>query len=161
MGDKSRFHHFARTIAEHFTPDNDIADVAGGRGYLQVALRDHGFRRVTTWDKRNARACRSLEYRYQWFDATRAPNQYSLVVGMHPDEGTDHIIAYAGRHRVPFVVCPCCVKPSAHAYWQGAKFSLWIDHLLGLAERLNLDVQTVAMPIQGRNLVLIGRPTAT
>lgn len=97
-------------------------------------------------------------YRYGWFDHRSAPRDYALVVGMHPDEGTDEIIAYAAKHRVPFCVCPCCVKPHAAAYWGPKTFAPWVDHLARLAQDRGMEVTEAALPMVGRNLVLIGRP---
>ncbi|MDI3467824.1 MAG: hypothetical protein OJF50_006645 [Nitrospira sp.] len=44
MGDPRRFHAFAEVIVKHLHPSMAIADVAGGKGYLQAALRERGFR---------------------------------------------------------------------------------------------------------------------
>lgn len=35
----------------------------------------------------------------------------SLVIGLHPDEATEHIVDYALEAGVPFAVVPCCVFP--------------------------------------------------
>ena len=161
MGDARRFALFADVIAANF-PDRSVetADVAAGKGYLRAALYERGFRNVTSWDKRPRQAKPRSGYRYGWFDHRSAPRGYRLVVGMHPDEGTDEIIAYAAKHRVPFCVCPCCVKPRASAYWGAKTFAPWVDHLVRFAQDNGMDVSEAGLPMTGRNLVLIGRPSS-
>ena len=162
MGDGRRFSFFADLIVRNFPEqEQQIADVAGGKGHLQLALLERGLHRVETWDKRpgNRRASRKLlSYRYQFFDYRSAPDKYDLVIGMHPDEGTDEIIAYAVRHRVPFAVCPCCILPSAKAYFGNHNYRKWCEHLTKLAERAGFNVNVTALPMRGRNTVIIGRP---
>jgi hypothetical protein len=116
-----------------------------------------GFNRVMTWDRRPRNASGRHGYRYGLFDYRSAPRDFDLIVGMHPDEATDHIIAYACKHRVPFLVCPCCVRPSAAPY-QGCRYDHWISHLKALATDGRMKVAEVELPMRGRNLVLIGRP---
>ena len=84
-------------------------------------------------------------------------DRYSLVLGMHPDEATDHIIMYAARNKVPFVVCPCCVKPDAAMYNGTRTFTPWIQHLLRLAQPTH-TVEQFTLRMTGKNLVLVGRP---
>ena len=132
-----------------------IADVAGGKGYLRSNLEEKGFSGVETWDKRFKHTAGKQIYRY--FDYKTAP-KYDAVIGMHPDEGTDHIIMYAGLNKVPAIICPCCVKPSAAMYWGNHKYKLWLEHLKKLAASLNLKVEEVKLKIVGRNDVLMLTP---
>lgn len=88
----------------------------------------------------------------------KAPRDYDLVVGMHPDGATDHIIKYAARHRVPFIVCPCCIVPSAAAFWGRHTFGDWNMHLTKLARDGGFAVEQFVLPMHGRNIVLVGRP---
>lgn len=160
MGDPARFREFAKVIAGQFGTSSDkrIADVAGGKGYLQSALRCQGFRNIVTFDKRPklAKPHRRDCYRYEWFTSDHS-ERFDLVVAMHPDQGTDHSILYGVRNRVPFVVCPCCILPSAATFWANKSFAGWVSHLKQLAEETH-TVSEVRMPISGRNLVLIGTP---
>ena len=170
MGDPARFRLFADLIAREF-PDRSapIADVAGGKGYLKAALYQQGYRHVTCWDVRRRLAKGRPGQRYQRFDHANAPRGYRLVVAMHPDEATDHVILYAAKHRVPAVVCPCCVKPSAAPYdgssqarpWNGRggdDWPHWNRHLAELARKGGLRVTTETLPMDGRNVVLVARP---
>lgn len=168
MGDPRRFHHFASLIATAF-PDTSlrIADVAAGKGKLKAELYRRGYRRVTAWDRRHKLAKRRPGQHYQLFDHRLAPRDYQLVVGMHPDGATDEIIMYAARHRVPFVVCPCCVIPSATAksfdgragHHSNADYQGWMRHLISVARQSRFAVAEITLPIEGRSRVIIGRPT--
>jgi hypothetical protein len=159
MGDPRRFHLMANCIREHF-PDRHthVADVASGHGALQAALRQLGYRHITSWDKRQRNAKNRLGYRYGWFDYRKAPSGYGLVVGMHPDEGTDHGVLYAVKYRVPFVICPCCITPSGSTYWGRHDFDGWCTHLMRLATSAHFSVQVLTLTMAGRNVVLMGTP---
>lgn len=95
---------------------------------------------------------------YGLFDFRSAPRDYDLVVGMHPDGGTDHIIQYAIKHRKPFCVCPCCVIPSAAPYGGDSGYVSWINHLVKMAEHARFDVAVTLLQMTGRNVAIIGKP---
>jgi hypothetical protein len=158
MGDSRRFDLFGAVVARNLDRAMSIADIAGGKGLLRANLYERGFRNVTSWDKRRRYAKGRLGYRFEYFDHRTAPT-YDAVVAMHPDGGTDEAIVYAGERRVPAIVCPCCAIPSAATYW-GARgsYSQWMTHLVRLAERVGLEVTRTALPMTGRNQVLILRP---
>lgn len=157
MGDSRRFDLFGALIARNLDPAMHVADVAAGKGYLQASLRERGFRNVESWDRRRRMAKARPMYRYGYFDHRSAPD-YDAVVAMHPDEATDHAILYAGDRRVPAIICPCCAKPSAAAYWGANCFRAWMDHLVALARREQLHVTLAELRMVGRNQVLILRP---
>lgn len=82
MGDSSRFRRFANLI--HATFPNlslRIADVAGGKGHLQAALRQLGYANVVSFDKRRGYAKRHRQkfYRYQHFDCRKLAGEFDLV----------------------------------------------------------------------------------
>lgn len=160
MGDKRRFSRFAELIAQTCADRSvRIADVAGGKGYLQMALRSLGYTNIVTFDKRRkmANPMRKKFYRYEWFSFNRHRKGFGLVAAMHPDEGTDHSILYAVNNRVPFLVCPCCILPSATSFWERKNFGGWVEHLEKLAQETHA-VRREMLPISGRNMVLIGLP---
>jgi hypothetical protein len=111
MGDSLRFKVFANYIKTNFPKVKSIADIAGGKGCLQVELRKLGYT-VTTYDKRHVRISRNLSYKYAYFD-NRVKDHYDLLIGMHPDEATDVIVTEAIKRNIPFCVVPCCVIPHA------------------------------------------------
>jgi hypothetical protein len=161
MSDPKRFRRFASLIHETF-PDTSmrIADVAGGKGHLQAALRQLGYESVVSFDKRRGYSKRQRQkfYRYQWFDCRKMAGEFDLVVGMHPDSGTDHIIEYGRINRVPFVVCPCCAIPSASTFWGSlSAYKDWLEHLEKLAKAAANEVIIKDLGIAGRSVVLIGR----
>jgi hypothetical protein len=159
MGDPHRFHAFADVVTQHIPRSSMIADVAGGKGYLQAALRERGFRRITSWDRRGRTSYNRHGHRYGWFTVD-IPTRYDAVVAMHPDEATDHCILYAARHRLSALISPCCVKPSAVGFWHAHTYALWCAHLERLAHQHQMTVTWTTMPINGRNDVMILTPKA-
>lgn len=160
MGDPKRFSRFAELIEKaHPIRDVRIADVAGGKGHLQAALRGLGYEDIVSFDKRPrmAKQHRQRYYRYEWFSFNRHRKEFGLVAAMHPDQGTDHSVLYAVNNRVPFVVCPCCILPSATSFWHRKDFGQWVKHLEVLAAETH-DVRRVELPISGKNLCLVGTP---
>lgn len=159
MGDMNRFPFFAEFIARRFPSTLNIADVAGGKGYLKSELFRRGFKNVTSWDKCKAMRGKSIHkgFRNQLFDYSKAQKDYQLVIGMHPDEGTDHIIQYAINNKVPFCICPCCVKPSAIKYNGPSSYYSWINHLANQEEYAGMIVEEHALRIKGCSIVLIGK----
>lgn len=157
MGDKRRFDLMAKLIAEHIPTTASIVDVAGGKGYLKAALYEHGYKNVTTIDKRNKNSKGRNGYKWGYFHF-ESSDHYDAVVAMHPDEGTDHAILYAGRNNVPCIVCPCCVKPSAVFYRGSHKYTDWVTHLKKLGTDNGLVVEERNLRMTGKRLVLIFKP---
>lgn len=159
MGDPRRFDLFARFIRTHVPVSARIGDIAGGKGYLQGALRQYGFSHVHTYDKRKGRKHRPgrFEYTYRFFDQS-VTDELDVLVGMHPDEATDAIITEAAARRIPFVLCPCCVKPHAVTYWGSGTFDAWVAHLHQVAESAGYRVTMDYLNMNGRNLVMFGKP---
>lgn len=159
MGDRTRFSKFAALIRQHLPLEASIADVAGGKGTLQMALRQLGYRDVTSWDKRHRYARRRSIYRFGWF-SWNEKTPYDAVVALHPDEGTDHALLYAARNGVPALICPCCILPSGESYWGPYKYPAWLTHLEQLALRHGASVERLKLPMSGRNDVLLINATA-
>lgn len=168
MGDARRFKSFADLIAITIkSRDYSVVDVAGGRGSLRAALYNHGFNRITTFDPREysgrdkprparVRRCDpGQKHMLRLFD-WRRENGYNLVVAMHPDGGTDHSVLYAAAHKVPAIICPCCILPTAAPFTQRRSKEQWKRHLVQLAQ--GMDHRWVNMPISGDNEVLILTP---
>lgn len=158
MGDKRRFDEFARLVNRLWAKDMRIADVAGGKGILNGYLRAFGYTDVVTFDKRKrlAKPHRQHMFRYKWFSFNEK-EKFDLIVAMHPDQGTDHSILYAVKNKVPFLVCPCCILPSASCFWDRKDFKAWVNHLEKLASETH-NVTKMELPIAGRNLILVGKP---
>jgi hypothetical protein len=158
MGDTRRFSLMADLIARNInTRALRIADVAGGKGYLQSELRRRGFENVLTFDScKGTPIHRPFNYRRQLFLHT-IEEKFDAIVAMHPDGGTDHAILYASKHKIPFFVCPCCIIPSATKFSGPSNSHSWINHLIRLAERYKVDVQEIQLKMQGCNMVLMGK----
>lgn len=156
MGDPRRFQVMADAVEERW-PDRQlrIADVAAGKGYLRAALYERGYRNVVCFDKRPNRAHRK-HYRYQFFGVHNRA-EFDLVLGMHPDEATDVIMAWGIQHRVPFMVVPCCIRPKAWAFWGQHTYPEWVDHLHHRAEREGAQIDAGELRINGANRYLVGR----
>jgi hypothetical protein len=160
MGDSRRFNLFAKFIKDNFPPEKypKVADIAGGKGYLQTALRSYGYN-VTTFDKRKGRRNRPnrFQYQYRYFDRN-IEEEFDLLVGMHPDEATDVIIAEAARRKTPYAVVPCCVKPTVSniEFRNAYNYTNWIKHLKNFAAKLNLTANEAYLRMTGKRLVLYG-----
>jgi len=158
MGDVRRFDLMASFVFRNFPKTARIADVAGGKGYLQMALRQRGFQHVHTFDKRKGRRDRpTMRYSYRFFD-DRVAEPFDLIVGMHPDQATDVIIQEAHKRKVPFVICPCCIMPKAYSFWGQYSYGPWCDHLASKAAELGFRVIQTNLPMTGRSRVIAGWP---
>lgn len=148
MADKRRFELFARFLVETFAEAQRVFDVAGGMGKLNQALSDLG-REVTTFDVRHKRLPK-IRYAERLF-SLEEPCAAELVVGMHADGATRLIVEYAGKHRIPFAVVPCCSD-------NGMPYNPWMRHLAELARERRFEVAEHTLPMDGRARVLYGRP---
>lgn len=159
MGDKHRFEIFAKFVATILPKDARIADVAGGGGDLQKALRELGFTNVTSWDNRHIKArVRGMVYVRKYFDYTRvSPKHYDAIIGLHPDGGTDQIVMYAAMYNKTAIVCPCYVIPTATKF-NGGDFDAWFAHLKRVAmARGKAVMERTLNTMKGRNAVLVIR----
>ena len=158
MGDTKRFDAYAKYLSKNFPKQCTVADVAGGKGYLQTALRGIGFENVVTFDKRKGRKDRpKMRYQYRYFGSEVKEN-FDLLVGLHPDEATDVIITEAWKRKIAFSIVPCCVMPKTRTYWGAHNYSDWIKHLRTMAEGYGFRVSEAMLPISGRNIIITGRP---
>jgi hypothetical protein len=155
MGDGRRFELFATFIKNNFPKVKKIADVAGGKGHLQLALKKYGYS-VTTFDKRKTRVNKT-KFEYRFFN-DKIKEEFDLIVGMHPDEATDVIIIEATKRKVPFAIVPCCVMPNEVIYWGQHCYKDWLEHLKRIAESKNYIVRESILKMNGRNIILIGTP---
>jgi hypothetical protein len=147
MADKRRFELFAELLVQRFPDARRVFDVAGGMGRLNEALTLRG-RDVTTFDRRH----KHLPVRFAEREFTLAePCACDLVVGLHADGATRVIIEYAGAHRVPFAVVPCCSDNSM-------PYKPWMRHLAELAAARGLEPSEALLTMDGRARVLLGVP---
>jgi hypothetical protein len=147
VGDKRRFDLFADLLRARFPDARRVFDVAGGMGRLNEALTLRGCD-VVTFDRRHKHLPVTFAEREFTLDE---PCACDLVVGLHADGATRVIIEYAGKHRLPFAVVPCCSDNSM-------PYRPWVRHLAELAMSRGLRVEEVLLPMQGRARVLLGTP---
>lgn len=159
MGDNRRFDLFAKHIERQFPHAKNlkIADVAAGQGFLSLALNEKGFTNITSFDKRYKKVRQLKDYRYKYFH-WQIEEQFDLIVGMHTDEATDHAILYAVKNRIPFTICPCCVKPNGKLFHGQHAFWPWVKHLKQMAESAGFEIFESELPMSGRRWVLTGKP---
>lgn len=157
MGDSRRFDLMAKVIEKHIPKSFHIGDIASGKGYLQAAMRQLGYKSITSWDKRNKNAKNRNGYRYGYFK-WNTKEKFNAIVAMHPDEATDHCIKYAIKNRCPVIICPCCVKPDAEIFNEKHCYSNWINHLKRMAIKGGMNVIETRLPMNGKSIVLIIKP---
>lgn len=133
-----------------------VADIAGGKGYLRLALSERGYD-CTTFDHRRTYVRGHGKQVYRWFSPA-IKDHFDLLVGLHPDEATDVIILEAARRKMPFMICPCCIKPYAAPFNGSYRSANWIKHLETLAVNNGFVVDYRTLRMNGKSLVLIGRP---
>jgi hypothetical protein len=164
MGDSARGEVFSDWLRCHFPPDRfrRVADLAGGK-YAPVSkeLARLGYnvklfdvRRGTKGSKRYIRVRKDVE-------AMKVrPGDFNLIVGMHPDECTWHVIRLAREANAPFAVVPCCIKfPFGKPTPETFGFPQWLWWLRQEATRLGFRVEQTTLPIKGKNILLVGKPT--
>jgi len=155
MGDGRRFTEYAAYIHRNFPRARLVADVAGGAGRLNVALSRLGHD-VTTHDPAAPATARIRVVRALFTVDT--PGDFDLIVGLHPDAATDVIVVVACARRVPFVVVPCCVLPTATRFDGPRNARAWMAHLERTAVRGGMRVERGRLRITGQADVLTGRP---
>ena len=83
-------------------------------------------------------------------------NNVSMVVGMHADQATEHIIDFALSNKKPFAVVPCCVYASyfpARKLSNGSQVSTYEDLIQYLMEK-DSGIGKVELAFEGRNILL-------
>ena len=162
VNDTRRFRAFVEFIVEYFPRADSVADIGGGKGTLSFFLRELGVRSTiidvrdanhSGWvyralRKRSIKAGRLLEIprivaAVQDIDLSA----FDLVVGLHPDEATEHIVRAANQHHIPFAVVPCCVFPIDKIKRSRED---WMTYLTTLTP----NTSEYELPIEGANKVL-------
>lgn len=156
---------FAEFIHKTYPHVHRIADVAGGRGSVSFHLYQLGYA-ATIIDERDAQLPGRLQrvLRKQSVEQGRIVEiprvvkkvqdvdlrSYDLIVALHPDEATEHVVRAGIEHGKDFAVVPCCVFPM-----DGVKRSreAWREYLISLSP----DIMTARLPIDGANVVLYRR----
>ncbi len=157
MGDSKRFALLAEYIARNFHSSKykHVADIAGGKGQLQQELRRLGYE-VTTFDKRHKHIkSNKIQYKFKYFSSA-IKEEFDLLIGLHPDDATDIIIDEAIKREIPFVVVPCCIKPTVTTFKGQQDYKAWVNHLKFFAMRRGYKVEEYQLKMDGKNILLKG-----
>ena len=156
-----------------------VLDVAGGKGQLAMELlssssssafrisctvMDPLIRKTPT--RRLRRSCldqngvMNLNYLHSSFSQNEETSllldQYTCLVGMHPDECTEDILDMALRANKKVAIIPCCVFPSffpLRTLRDGRFVTSYDDFLRYLLEK-DVRLQQATLPFDGRNQVI-------
>lgn len=162
MGDQRRTFVFSDFLADLFCPEKypKIADVGGGNASGTMALIRKGYA-ATLFEERqlNRRGRRRLSrgVKFTQCDIVEAHftiGEYDLVIGMHPDGATWHIMRLAQEAHCPFVIVPCCKIPPNHL--KVPRDLVWSEWLVCEARRMCFSVNSYLLPIHGKNLAIVG-----
>lgn len=155
MGDSRRFVVFTKEIQNKFLLKKykKIADIAGGKSYLNYELKKIGYS-VTTYDKRKVKR-NNITFKYCYFNE-KIKDNHDLLVGMHPNEATDIIITQAAKRNIPFIIVHCCIKPTDTVLFQNYNYKTWIHHLDMYARKLGFITFKKQINITGKNIMLWG-----
>lgn len=156
MGDRRRFDLLAEFVAHNFPKSSTVADVAGGMGYLSLALNERGYR-PTVIDPRhsNLRRRDRCRVRPRWQRWVREftpymAEQFDVLVGLHPDGATESLVRSAVVR--PVVIVPCCF------YWKGIESHGVKKNVADVIRRvwrhMNVRWNEDQLPMNGKNLVL-------
>jgi hypothetical protein len=164
MGDSKRAPIFTAWLVKRFPPGRFpmVADLAGGKGGLSYELAAEGYRPTVFDTRRRASARKYPPFLRRDVDFLHfAPKEFDLVVGMHPDEATWHVIRLAHETRSPFAVVPCCVMlPEEKRGKIIMSFDQWLNWLRQQAINLGFVVEQGQLKMSGKNDILWGiKPT--
>lgn len=154
VGDSRRALVFADWVLRQFPRAKRVADIAGGSGELATWLTRCGYE-VTTFDLRPTRKLPCRAVRCDVSDLHFKPGQFDLVVGMHPDGATWHVIRLASEAGVPFAVVPCCAIPPPGMKWYGR----WPQWLATQAGQFGFETWTTELHMGGEHTVIKGWPS--
>lgn len=168
MGDSRRFDLFADFIAQQIPNKHArIADVAAGKGYLSLALRQRGYKNVVSFEPNIRNKVKGLQYKAQYFEG----GDFEVIVGMHPDQATDVILEEAAKSRATAIVVPCCALSTRWTFWNmpqhagrgipihrdTSTYKRWLNHLVIESSKRGLQLNQYLLPMNGRNVILYGK----
>jgi len=157
MGDNRRGKLFAEFIHDNFKSVNRIADIADGNLITAHNLLDYyPNSEIIVFDpKIRARKNSNNIHCFKKCFYSTEKLKCDLIIGMHPDEGTGEIIDFAILNRLPFIICPCCLKGKYSQRVNGKHG--WIKLLKTIAVNRNYSVTEKQLNMSGDNIVLMGR----
>lgn len=155
MGDQRRGQLFAQFLVKHFPKAHTFLIVADGRGDVSRKLANK--KRAVIVVERSPRWEGNIHKRVRYisdtFSGDYAKLDIDVVAGMHPDEATGEIIRYAVKYRLPFAICPCCIKGHDAEGVRG--YLAWIEKLKSLPGQ-DYNVRLARLKMAGKNDVIWG-----
>ena len=85
----------------------------------------------------------------------------SIIIGMHPDQATEHMIDYAIANNKPFAVIPCCIysKQFPSRICNGKLVTTYAEFVQYLINKAPMDIHAVEMSFEGKCVLLYYIPT--
>ncbi|KAG8456946.1 hypothetical protein KFE25_009833 [Diacronema lutheri] len=131
----------------------------GGDGARPGGARRAAGAQPAGWRRRPRRAARSCAPAARASaadaDVLRALRDASVIVGMHPDQGTEPLVRAALALSLPYAVVPCCVfaRENGHRRLAGGQGVVSCGSLCAFLEQLDAEGRTrsVLLPFEGRN----------
>jgi hypothetical protein len=161
MGDNARGPIFANWLVRHFSPEDypRVADLAGGKGKVSRELVRCGYKPVVFDCRKESQRGKQYSRRKRNLEKEKfRPKEFDLVVGMHPDAITWHVIRLASEAKANFAVVPCCIMfPYRKPTPEGFGFGQWLNWLKTEANKMGFEVSQFTLPIHGKNTVLMGQ----
>lgn len=160
MGDNRRAQVFTDWLVKNFPPAKypRVADLAGGKGKVARELQKAGYNPVVFDCRKESQRGKKYQRRKRDLEKEKfRPKDFDLVIGMHPDEITYHVIRLAKETGSPFAVVPCCIKPpKCKPNLQIDSFGQWLNWLRQEAMNMGFRVQQTDLRMHGKNTVLYG-----
>lgn len=80
----------------------------------------------------------------------------SAIIALHPDEATGLIVEHAVKHRIPFVVVPCCVfsRIFSSRYKPNGELVQTYDDLLEWLSSKDPSIRVETLPFDGANRIV-------
>jgi hypothetical protein len=94
--------------------------------------------------------------RNQSNDSAVLRRSVSALVALHPDEATGEIVEQAVKHRIPFVVVPCCIfaRLFPHRTTKAGGAVSSYEDLLDFLQEQDPSIQRTKMSFGGKNIAL-------
>jgi len=168
---------FAAWIVNTFGLENlqkgtGILDIGGGNGFLALELwQTYGIRSTVIDPKPHLKLQDAIDVGVGFIKTSfdqEFPSEYgtlfndcALLLGLHADGATEHIVDCGLTFGVPFAVIPCCCIPSPlgtfhEDYLQGERtYEDFVEYLRG--KNTNLAQADLDLPTK-RNIVVFSRP---
>jgi hypothetical protein len=97
-------------------------------------------------------------------EALRTVRDCSLVVGMHADQATEHLVEFALRNNKPFAILPCCIYSKQFPTRMSSSGELVTTYAQFIEFLLAKDplgrIRAVELDFEGKNVLLYFVPNA-